>query len=862
MIPRLLRLKNFLSYGDEVEPLDFDPIHLACLSGNNGHGKSALLDAILWALWGESRASGRQNVKPLDLINHGRRDMEVEFRFDIEGQTYLVLRRLEARGGQQSPLTTLSFQIQREGGFTSIGGDGVREAQRVIDETLKIDHETFINSAFILQGRADEFTRQAPRKRKEILANLLGLTIYSELEDKARQEARRYEERIEIRNNDLSACEREIALQDQYQAELAAAIEDLDRIDARLVNQGQEIERLDELAQQERDLQSERKRLAEDQRKAEADLKGLTDSIAKVQQRINDLESIQRREQAIIAAYERYHQLSASRDQLVAQVNELAGLRSHHAIKQREVERLHNQLAIRISTTNAQIEPLRQTAQAGERAEVELSILAAREEERGHLQTRLHDLRDQLNTLTAERQGLTTTIKTIEETQKNLRERVELLKREDAQCPVCRRPMDGKLRNEILDRFRQDWADQSNRKKELERTLKETAGRIAQINQRIHDDEIEYKHGEQLVQRIGGLKGIVQQAGQARALLEEMRVQLASLEAEHAAGVPWRELEVSLAPVHQRIGELEAATGELPQTSAELERLKEAPNDRQKLLSAGEALTDARSRLEVETRRQDQLNQQIVAVGARIAVIDARLGELAGAASRLEQAKAVQRELARQRDEALEKRSAAQQKVNVVADRKRQAEELRKDIESARIESGYLRELVNCFGPKGVQAMLIEQVAPEIQEYANQLLDLISDGRMQVQFQTQRARSGSSSTDDPIETLDIIVSDELGTRPYELFSGGEAFRINFAIRIAISKLLARRAGTRLQFLVIDEGFGSQDAAGRQRLVEAINSIADSFEKILVVTHVDELKDAFPTRIEVVKGANGSQIYVH
>jgi exonuclease SbcC len=83
--------------------------------------------------------------------------------------------------------------------------------------------------------------------------------------------------------------------------------------------------------------------------------------------------------------------------------------------------------------------------------------------------------------------------------------------------------------------------------------------------------------------------------------------------------------------------------------------------------------------------------------------------------------------------------------------------------------------------------------------------------------------------------------------------------VNFAIRIALSKLLARRAGAQLQLLVIDEGFGTQDAEGRERLVEAINSIQDDFQRILVITHIEELKDAFPVRIDVVKTAQGSQI---
>jgi exonuclease SbcC len=61
--------------------------------------------------------------------------------------------------------------------------------------------------------------------------------------------------------------------------------------------------------------------------------------------------------------------------------------------------------------------------------------------------------------------------------------------------------------------------------------------------------------------------------------------------------------------------------------------------------------------------------------------------------------------------------------------------------------------------------------------------------------------------------------------------------------------------------VIDEGFGSQDADGRQRLVEAINMVSEEFEKILVITHLEELKDAFPARIEVNKYSGGSQVQV-
>jgi exonuclease SbcC len=77
--------------------------------------------------------------------------------------------------------------------------------------------------------------------------------------------------------------------------------------------------------------------------------------------------------------------------------------------------------------------------------------------------------------------------------------------------------------------------------------------------------------------------------------------------------------------------------------------------------------------------------------------------------------------------------------------------------------------------------------------------------------------------------------------------------------VALSKLLARRAGAQLRALFIDEGFGSQDALGRERLVAAINSVQDDFDRILVITHLDELRDAFPARIEVTKTPEGSQL---
>jgi len=165
------------------------------------------------------------------------------------------------------------------------------------------------------------------------------------------------------------------------------------------------------------------------------------------------------------------------------------------------------------------------------------------------------------------------------------------------------------------------------------------------------------------------------------------------------------------------------------------------------------------------------------------------------------------------------------------------------------------QELTGAFGKNGIQAMLIETAIPEIEAEANKLLSRMTDNRMHVKVELQKPKKTGGIR----ETLDIVISDELDTRPYEMFSGGEAFRIDFAIRIALSKLLARRAGAPLPILIIDEGFGTQDNTGIEKIKEAITSIQDDFQKILVITHIADFKDAFPVRIEVVKTPEGSNI---
>jgi exonuclease SbcC len=357
--------------------------------------------------------------------------------------------------------------------------------------------------------------------------------------------------------------------------------------------------------------------------------------------------------------------------------------------------------------------------------------------------------------------------------------------------------------------------------------------------------------------------------------------------------------------VQRRLAQTESSLAQAEEAQRQLGVLQRELAERQKLLSGNVFAPEARQQLvSVEERlrklgydeaqhsklrgraaelagveRERQLLEQ-----ARLAMehLEAQIGELQASVARLEDECTAEqqrrdrlradvqslpaerqklsalddelRDAKRQRDESRDQCLYAQTRLDNCAFLERKQRESLTRQDALRREQSIYGDLAYSFGRRGVQAMIIETAIPEIEEEANRILGRMTDGRMHVKFETQRdVRSGIGT----IETLDIKIADELGTRSYEMFSGGEGFRVNFAIRIALSRLLAHRAGTKLQTLVLDEGMGSQDQEGRERIVEAIQAIESEFEKILIITHLEDLRDRFPVRIEVTKTPQGS-----
>ena len=220
MIPLKLTLQNFLCYRDDVPTLDLTGIRVACLCGGNGHGKSALLDAITWALWGKARGSSHS-----DLLHHGRSNMHVDLEFQAADAHYRVIRRFRSPRGSD-----LQLQMKGPAGFHPITGNSIRESQSKINRIIGMDYDTFINSAFLIQGRADEFTNKTPAERKEVLGKILGLERFNDLQRRSRDKASDSARRGDELEGTLRFMRQETAAKDQLASELEAVVHDLENL--------------------------------------------------------------------------------------------------------------------------------------------------------------------------------------------------------------------------------------------------------------------------------------------------------------------------------------------------------------------------------------------------------------------------------------------------------------------------------------------------------------------------------------------------------------------------------------------------------------------------------------------------------
>ncbi len=917
MIPIRLSVKNFLSYRDNVPTLDLEGVHVACLCGDNGHGKSALLDAITWVLWGSSRARVQE-----DLIFQGESEMQVDLEFQAGEGRYRVSRRYARSARSRQGATVLELFFNTENGPQPLTGNSVRETEAKIRSLLHMDYDTFVNSAFILQGRADMFTTSGAARRKEVLGEVLDLSWYDRLAEKARGESREQERTTERLEAEIAGIDRELSHKEEHEARLAEIQSEMRIVEREDRGWEAELESLQEEARRLQGLQQELERLEQDEKRILDEVKERESRTADMSKRLEEVRSrasqltaleaelaqVRGRLEELAAPSEEAGSLGERMRELESRTNQLreanTSLREEELRLQgfqQELDRLQQEekrtqeevqeRESRIVKDAKRIEELRARANELPSLEAGLVSAVARLEELASPSAEAESHRERIQELQSEARYLSNENARLRTEMDDLRVKVDLLEETGdsngvgATCPLCDNVLGPEGCLHLASSYRTQGENKANAHRDNQAALKKAEAEVSGLEKDLVRMESERRQNQFAAQE--RRDSLTRDLEQANAAGEEATRLAASLEFEEsllaASRRRFNEVQADMPSLREAVSTLTGILDSYRQNAADIHEAESERNGLERDLEGIEG--DRRREQNLAEERRDSLTRNVEEARAAGALVDqlaasleseeslleaSRLrmkdvqdampplrqagSALSGILDSLQESRSRLESLRGRRQQLLRDLGEMQARLDRCLELETRRQECSNTLADASFQKGVYDQLSTAFGKGGIQALLIEQAIPELENHANDILGRVSDHRMSLKLETQRERRSGG---DPIETLDIKISDELGTRSYENYSGGEAFRINFALRIALSRLLAHRSGAPLPTLFIDEGFGSQDAAGLEKLVEAINAIQNDFQKIVVITHIEELKEAFPVRIEVTKTLQGS-----
>ncbi len=852
MIPIKIELYNFLAYHNP-DPLDFTGIHVACLAGQNGAGKSSLLDAITWVLWGKARAE-RIN----DLIHmHGHEqqtEMSVTLTFRLANTEYQVKRWRSSKGAGASEL---ELKVKDGDRWRSITESSIYATQDKITRLLHLEYETFVNSAYLRQGQADEFTKKTPSKRKEILGEILGIDSWRRYEDKAKEAYKLTMMSIQQADAELENIKYELSKEPQLKHELEEAQAHLDEVTIEREKAEAQKEQLDQIYNT-YEVQMAAFRQAE-QRAAEAktDLTQATDEVQRIELRLKEFTELLDMRQEIEIGYATLVEARQQERAYNTNLVEYSDIRSQINEVERSIERTRTQLESQLTAAQQRLDLLQRDVVTDEHYSQLDDIIEEIQAYEADADA-LSSAREQVGNLREERAGLVATNASLHAEMHAIKEQQEAIKATTSpECPLCGQDLSEDHKTALVSQLQRDGTFKGNLYRANKQRVEEINLAEAQLNKTISELEPRSKMLPPLLKRQASLQDRIDRAEESQQEIEALSTEISELQAKIDDGAFAKEEQSRFELLSQRLDTLtydEEAHKHLQNTITQYQTYE---SQHSQLDQAARVINESQERLDNLAERRSTLEQRMTDAEAHQVELSAELGKLSEQLEGYDELINYVAALRDQEGTARHRVGASEQRLFALDAQRRRQQEVLVRREELAFEAGIYDELKLAFGRDGIPAMIIEAAIPEIEKEANDILKAMTDGRMHLQFDTQRENVKGGTR----ETLDIRISDELGTRDYGLYSGGEAFRVNFAIRLALSRILARRAGTQLRTLIIDEGFGTQDALGRERLVQAINAIQKDFDLILVITHIEELKEAFPARIEITKSPSGSQIEV-
>lgn len=902
MIPIKLQIKNFLSYGNEIQVIDFSSYKLICLSGRNGHGKSALLDAITWAVWGNARKIAGAVKADEGLLRLGQDHMMVIFDFMFDNELYRIRREFSLNYGKHQAVLEFGILNPENNTINALTDKTIRATQRIIEKTLGLDYESFVNSSFLRQGHANEFSKKSSKERKEILANILGLNKYENIRKLAMEKIKQGNSEKKMLNALQEKISQELEQEKKIKEQLATVNKELITLtdqNSKLIKEQANITKqqnvLTEKQKQHDMLKFQYNQIEEKEEKQQHNLHNIFNQWRSIHaQLLNNInhEQLEKEKKIIAEQINKFqiqlHENLQNKEQLLKTKEQIHLIEQDHnkkyslLIHEKQIilERLNTEKTNKNQHYSELQKQLEQYTTEEQSCSKELKTLEKQHAKEAGKQQKITFIEEQFSKRKAYYQKFVAQGNWLNNELRNLEQKKQLVHNDDdPSCPLCEQNLSASRKRFLKGKFVYS-----------ENVIRHQFNRISIIIAKLktllmkQHKELEYYKNQQQIhtKREATISELNKRQIKTNEIIKETHKLIHDV--QKASTILNKKIETEKNILEKIIKE---NTNSLTNNNKYIEFKKKllgyeatiknssynAQKHRhaQKQLEVIEKQLTQTNKLKEEYANQEQRKKEIRKLCIKLKEYKKNKAELAFKLKKYA-------DLAKQEQDLNNSIIQFQSKIKELTDKKEaflqqkgSLESQQEKLKQVKVEQKQNQKKITqidqtiadyqaistATGKDGIQALLIEDAIPEIEQEANNLLSKLTNNQAQIFIESLRdLKSGGTK-----ETLDIKISDPIGIRPYELFSGGEAFRIDFALRIAISKLLAHRAGTALQTLIIDEGFGSQDEQGLAHIMDAIYKIQDDFSKIIIVSHLSTMKDQFPVHFVIEKLANGSHVTV-
>jgi DNA repair exonuclease SbcCD ATPase subunit len=871
MIPKRVLLENFLSFGQpavEIEFTDNEPLWVIC--GPNGVGKSAIFDAVTYALF----ASHRGGVKNSEqLIRHGANGFRIEFDFELNGRDYRIARTKAARTTQR----VYSRIAGTDEWEPEPIGNAAPDVKRWVETHIGLEFEAFKASVLLRQGEADAILTATGSERLALLKTIIGADRFEHISDRIHDDLKEFKDELErlrlTLDNAAPVSEEDLAAARTILAESEERRKVAHERNARAGELLAGAKRWNVLITRKAGLESsiaearERAEQAESIRANQARLEALTTNVPKLRTIFDLRERIQRTEAQLSTLGQKKAELKSRHEAIL---NEITAAVLAKETNQGEADRLDQLLA------KLRDNVVRETK----------SLSAA--EDLGKLQAELRalpiDLPQQLSTAEVDLQRATEAAQKAGESKATT---AELLKQAEAKecefakvgvgvaCSLC---------GQIVDAIHaeKERAVIARQVGDLQQKLKADAN-AAQVALEVKNafeekrDELSGMEQQRLLltgklQTMQNL-GIASDAADLRRQLEEKTTAIAIHERRLAderrkqkeAATESERLDQEREPLERLLADVtgQIRSNEIANTADSSQRttlFDQLPSDWQARsntldLAGIEDLASESKRLgqlgiadKFEKLKQDaalvqEWTKQLADTNLELddIPVDARLST--------KEVESQNRIVAEEITSAESARDDAKTRLEDLERRVTHQRELTAVVRTAERKLDLQKKLDELLGKKGLQRELVRAAERDIVVYARDTLDKLSDGDLTLEL-------AEGEDADTAFDLRVLRAEDPTPIGVSFLSGSQKFRVAVSIALAIGRFASGQARP-LESVIIDEGFGSLDREGLRAMADELNRLRTFLRRIVLVSHQEEFADRFPVGIRLSASDHGT-----